>query len=70
MATLDRQIPSPDTFLCEPWSSFVSATKLHFVDNAVPSSEKGDTDSCCPAEAAKVGRNEPAQHMESQSSSS
>uniref|UniRef100_A0A3P9P5X4 Ataxin-7-like protein 1 n=1 Tax=Poecilia reticulata TaxID=8081 RepID=A0A3P9P5X4_POERE len=32
MATLDRQIPSPDTFLCEPWSSFVSATKLRFVD--------------------------------------
>ncbi|MEQ2227610.1 hypothetical protein ILYODFUR_000133 [Ilyodon furcidens] len=58
MATLDRQIPSPDTFLCEPWSSFVSATKLHFVDNAVSSSDKGDTDSCCPAEAAKLGRNE------------
>lgn len=32
MATLDRQIPSPDTFLCEPWSSFVSAPKLRFVD--------------------------------------
>uniref|UniRef100_A0A3P9BXA0 Uncharacterized protein n=1 Tax=Maylandia zebra TaxID=106582 RepID=A0A3P9BXA0_9CICH len=32
MATLDRQIPSPDTFLCEPWSSFVSAAKLRFVD--------------------------------------
>lgn len=31
MATLDRQIPSPDTFLCEPWSSFVSAAKLRFV---------------------------------------
>ncbi|XP_043964477.1 ataxin-7-like protein 1 isoform X1 [Gambusia affinis] len=58
MATLDRQIPSPDTFLCEPWSSFVSATKLRFVDNAVSSSDKDDTDSCCPAEAAKLGRNE------------
>uniref|UniRef100_A0A3Q3KWR7 Uncharacterized protein n=1 Tax=Labrus bergylta TaxID=56723 RepID=A0A3Q3KWR7_9LABR len=33
MATLDRQIPSVDTFLCEPWSSFVSATKLRFVDS-------------------------------------
>lgn len=33
MATLDRQIPSPDTFLCEPWSSFVSAAKLRFVDS-------------------------------------
>uniref|UniRef100_A0A8C7YFW0 Uncharacterized protein n=1 Tax=Oryzias sinensis TaxID=183150 RepID=A0A8C7YFW0_9TELE len=28
MATLDRQIPSPDTFLHKPWSSFVSAAKL------------------------------------------
>ncbi|XP_023206137.1 ataxin-7-like protein 1 isoform X1 [Xiphophorus maculatus] len=58
MATLDRQIPSPDTFLCEPWSSFVSATKLRFVDNAVSSSDKDDADSRCPAEAAKLGRNE------------
>ncbi|XP_029681608.1 ataxin-7-like protein 1 isoform X2 [Takifugu rubripes] len=33
MATLDRQIPSLDTFLCEPWSSFVSAAKLRLVDN-------------------------------------
>ncbi len=33
MATLDRQIPSLDTFLCEPWSSFVSAAKLRFVDS-------------------------------------
>uniref|UniRef100_A0A673C095 Ataxin 7 like 1 n=1 Tax=Sphaeramia orbicularis TaxID=375764 RepID=A0A673C095_9TELE len=33
MATLDRQIPSPDTFLCQPWSSFVSAAKLRVVDN-------------------------------------
>lgn len=32
MATLDRQIPSLDTFLCEPWSSFVSAAKLRLVD--------------------------------------
>ncbi|XP_061570419.1 ataxin-7-like protein 1 isoform X2 [Cololabis saira] len=32
MATLDRQIPSPDTFLCKPWSSFVSAAKLRVVD--------------------------------------
>uniref|UniRef100_A0A3P8TS37 Ataxin 7 like 1 n=1 Tax=Amphiprion percula TaxID=161767 RepID=A0A3P8TS37_AMPPE len=40
MATLDRQIPSPDTFLCEPWSSFVSAAKLRFVDT-VKLSEHG-----------------------------
>uniref|UniRef100_A0A3B3ZW05 Uncharacterized protein n=1 Tax=Periophthalmus magnuspinnatus TaxID=409849 RepID=A0A3B3ZW05_9GOBI len=33
MATLARQIPSPDTFLCQPWSSFVSAAQLPFVDN-------------------------------------
>uniref|UniRef100_A0A674NEE0 Uncharacterized protein n=1 Tax=Takifugu rubripes TaxID=31033 RepID=A0A674NEE0_TAKRU len=33
MATLDRQIPSLDTFLCEPWSSFVSAAKLRLVDS-------------------------------------
>uniref|UniRef100_A0A3Q3JUJ7 Ataxin 7-like 1 n=1 Tax=Monopterus albus TaxID=43700 RepID=A0A3Q3JUJ7_MONAL len=33
MATLDRQIPSLDTFLCEPWSSFINAAKLRFVDN-------------------------------------
>uniref|UniRef100_A0A3Q4M4P8 Ataxin 7 like 1 n=1 Tax=Neolamprologus brichardi TaxID=32507 RepID=A0A3Q4M4P8_NEOBR len=40
MATLDRQIPSPDTFLCEPWSSFVSAAKLRFVDcNQFPALE-------------------------------
>ncbi|KAL6116859.1 atxn7l1 [Pungitius sinensis] len=34
MATLDRQIPSPDTYFCEPWSSFVSAAKLRFVDSS------------------------------------
>lgn len=33
MATVDRQIPSLDTFLCEPWSSFVSAAKLRLVDS-------------------------------------
>lgn len=33
MATLDRQVPSPDTCLFEPWSSFVSAAKLRFVDS-------------------------------------
>lgn len=33
MATLNHQIPSPDTFLCEPRSSFVSAAKLRFVDS-------------------------------------
>lgn len=31
MATLTRQIPSPDTFLCQPWSSFVSAAQLPFI---------------------------------------
>ncbi|XP_046872406.1 ataxin-7-like protein 1 [Hypomesus transpacificus] len=34
MATLDRQIPSPDTFLCKPWSTFVKATKLQYFDNS------------------------------------
>ncbi|KAK0131353.1 Ataxin-7-like protein 1 [Merluccius polli] len=29
MATSDRQTPSPDTFLCRPWSSFVRAAELH-----------------------------------------
>uniref|UniRef100_A0A8C6SCQ5 Uncharacterized protein n=1 Tax=Neogobius melanostomus TaxID=47308 RepID=A0A8C6SCQ5_9GOBI len=33
MATLARQIPSPDTFLCQPWSSFVSAVQLSFFDS-------------------------------------
>lgn len=33
MATLDRQIPSVDTFLCEPWSFFVRAAKSRFVDS-------------------------------------
>ncbi|XP_036977533.1 ataxin-7-like protein 1 isoform X2 [Acanthopagrus latus] len=42
MATLDRQTPSVDTFLCEPWSSFVSAAKLRFVDNADSSSDNSD----------------------------
>ncbi|XP_072233188.1 ataxin-7-like protein 1 isoform X1 [Leuresthes tenuis] len=58
MATLDRQIPSPDTFLCEPWSSFVSAAKLRFADNAVSSSENSDRELCCPGEAVKLGKEE------------
>uniref|UniRef100_A0AAY5K0H3 Ataxin-7-like protein 1 n=1 Tax=Esox lucius TaxID=8010 RepID=A0AAY5K0H3_ESOLU len=32
MATLDRQLPSPDTFLYKPWSTFISAAKLHYSD--------------------------------------
>uniref|UniRef100_A0AAZ3RLS7 Uncharacterized protein n=1 Tax=Oncorhynchus tshawytscha TaxID=74940 RepID=A0AAZ3RLS7_ONCTS len=32
MATLDRQLPNPDTFLCKPWSTFISAAKLHYSD--------------------------------------
>ncbi|XP_061922568.1 ataxin-7-like protein 1 isoform X1 [Entelurus aequoreus] len=31
MATLARQIPSPDSVLCQPWSSFVSAAELRLV---------------------------------------
>ncbi|XP_013869911.1 ataxin-7-like protein 1 [Austrofundulus limnaeus] len=58
MATLDRQIPSPDSFLCKPWSSFVSAAKLRFVDNAVSSLENGDKALCCPAEAVQLGKEE------------
>lgn len=50
MATLARQIPSPDTFLCQPWSSFVSAVQLSFVDNS------SDTQPSCPSEASKNGK--------------
>uniref|UniRef100_A0A8P4FVZ1 Ataxin-7-like protein 1 n=1 Tax=Dicentrarchus labrax TaxID=13489 RepID=A0A8P4FVZ1_DICLA len=59
MATLDRQIPSLDTFLCEPWSSFVSAAKLRFVDNAEDSSlDNSDKELCCPGEAVKLRKEE------------
>ncbi|CAL9683086.1 unnamed protein product [Knipowitschia caucasica] len=44
MATLARQIPSPETFLCQPWSSFISAAQLHVVDNS--SVDVADTESC------------------------
>ncbi|MBN3313849.1 AT7L1 protein, partial [Atractosteus spatula] len=33
MATLDRKLPSPDAFLCKPWSTFIDAAKLHCSDN-------------------------------------
>jgi hypothetical protein len=33
MATLIRQLPNPDTFLCKPWSTFISAAKLHYSDS-------------------------------------
>ncbi|XP_039457035.1 ataxin-7-like protein 1 isoform X1 [Oreochromis aureus] len=58
MATLDRQIPSPDTFLCEPWSSFVSAAKLRFVDNADPSLDNSEKELYCLGEAVKLRREE------------
>ncbi|XP_035535244.1 ataxin-7-like protein 1 isoform X1 [Morone saxatilis] len=58
MATLDRQIPSLDTFLCEPWSSFVSAAKLRFVDNADSSLDNSDRELCCPGEEVKLGEEE------------
>uniref|UniRef100_A0A3B4TST9 Ataxin-7-like protein 1 n=1 Tax=Seriola dumerili TaxID=41447 RepID=A0A3B4TST9_SERDU len=58
MATLDRQIPSPDTFLCEPWSSFVSAAKLRFVDNADSSLDNSDKELCCLGEAVKLSKEE------------
>ncbi|XP_055794090.1 ataxin-7-like protein 1 isoform X2 [Salvelinus fontinalis] len=35
MATLNRQLPNPDTFLCKPWSTFISAAKLHYSDNSL-----------------------------------
>lgn len=35
MATLNRQLPTPDTFLCKPWSTFISAAKLHYIDNSL-----------------------------------
>lgn len=53
MATLTRQIPSPDTFLCQPWSSFVSAAQLPFIDNS--SVERSDTEPSCLNEAVKLG---------------
>ncbi|XP_034381868.1 ataxin-7-like protein 1 [Cyclopterus lumpus] len=54
MATLDRQIPSPDTFLCEPRSSFVSAAKLRFVDNS--SSDNSDKELYRLGEAVSLGK--------------
>uniref|UniRef100_A0A3Q1G1Y8 Ataxin-7-like protein 1 n=1 Tax=Acanthochromis polyacanthus TaxID=80966 RepID=A0A3Q1G1Y8_9TELE len=56
MATLDRQIPSPDTFLCQPWSSFVSAAKLRFVDNS--SVANSDRELYCLGEAVKRNEHE------------
>uniref|UniRef100_A0A8D0D2S8 Ataxin 7 like 1 n=1 Tax=Sander lucioperca TaxID=283035 RepID=A0A8D0D2S8_SANLU len=56
MATLDRQIPSPDTFLCEPWSSFVSAAKLRFVDNS--SLDNSEKELYCLAEAVRLSKEE------------
>lgn len=53
MATLARQIPSVDTFLCEPWSSFVGAARLRPVDNS--SVESGDGEPRCPGEAVQLG---------------
>lgn len=54
MATLDRQIPSLDTFLCEPWSSFINAAKLRFVDNADSSLNNSDKELYCLGEAVKL----------------
>ncbi|XP_070785469.1 ataxin-7-like protein 1 [Enoplosus armatus] len=58
MATLDRQMPSLDTFLCEPWSSFVSAAKLRFVDNADSSLDNSDKELYCLGEAVKLSKEE------------
>ncbi|XP_067346986.1 ataxin-7-like protein 1 isoform X2 [Channa argus] len=58
MATLDRQIPSPDTFLCEPWSSFVSAAKLRFVDNADSTRDNSDIKLYCLGESRKLSKDE------------
>ncbi|KAJ8387693.1 hypothetical protein AAFF_G00151240 [Aldrovandia affinis] len=33
MATLDRKVPSPDTFQCKPWSTYTDATVSHCSDN-------------------------------------
>ncbi|KAM9771923.1 ataxin-7-like protein 1 isoform 2-T2 [Syngnathus typhle] len=35
MATLARLIPSPDSFLSEPWSSFVGAAQLRLIDDSL-----------------------------------
>ncbi|XP_074482335.1 ataxin-7-like protein 1 isoform X2 [Sebastes fasciatus] len=57
MATLARQIPSPDSFLCEPWSSYISAAKLRFVDTS--SSDKSDKEELyCLGEAVRLSKQE------------
>lgn len=33
MATLDRQLPSLDTFLCKPWSIFTDAAESLYHDS-------------------------------------
>uniref|UniRef100_A0AAQ6IBX2 Uncharacterized protein n=1 Tax=Anabas testudineus TaxID=64144 RepID=A0AAQ6IBX2_ANATE len=58
MATLDRQIPSPDTCLLEPWSSFVGAAKLRFVDSADSPLDNGDKEHYCPGEDVKPSKEE------------
>ncbi|TNN40330.1 Ataxin-7-like protein 1 [Liparis tanakae] len=56
MATLNPQIPSPDTFLCESRSSFVSAAKLRFVDNSC--SDTSHTELYRRGEAVSLGKEE------------
>lgn len=44
MATLARLIPSPDSFLSEPWSSFVGAVQRRLVDGKLPT--RAAVDAC------------------------
>lgn len=56
MATLDRQIPSPDTFLCKPWSTFVTAAELHCLNEGPVEHAKKDLSNY--REAVKLSREE------------
>ncbi|KAG7456070.1 hypothetical protein MATL_G00247760 [Megalops atlanticus] len=35
MATLDRKLPSPDSFLCKPWSTYIDAAEVHCPDKDI-----------------------------------
>uniref|UniRef100_H3DMB7 Ataxin 7-like 1 n=1 Tax=Tetraodon nigroviridis TaxID=99883 RepID=H3DMB7_TETNG len=64
MATVDRQIPSLDTFLCEPWSSFVSAAKLRLVDSKLARRRcgcfRGETAGKCVVQLSVIELREPS----------
>lgn len=69
MATLDRPIPSLDTFLCEPWSSFVSAAKLRLVDSKFARRQRccfcGQTVGKCVVQLSLIELSKPHHHAAS-----